>query len=568
MSRQVVHRTEREMRTRMIFTMTSLTTGVRSTTALLVHTGRKAFRTALDSFVEKRRAKAQIDLPYSNRIPIRWNDTKSKALSGSVTGSKVMSRQVVHRTERDMRTRMILTMTSLTTGVQSTTALLVHTGRKAFRTALDSFVEKRRAKAQIDLPYSNRIPIRWHDTKSKVLSGTVTGSKVTSRQGVHRTERDMRTRIILTMTSLTTGVRSTTALLMHTGRKAFRTDLDSFVEIRRAKAQIDLPYSNRIPIRSATRGQNFCWLMGFNNNITIKANIPHNGKPRMKGRISSSVLTLASFTVDDGTELRGRWHDTKGKALSGTVTSSKVMSCQVVHRTEREMRTRMIFTMTSLTTGVRSTTALLVHTGRKAFRTALDSFVEKRRAKAQIDLPYSNRIPIRWHDTKGKALSGTVTSSKVMSRQVVHRTEREMRTRMIFTMTSLTTGVRSTTALLVHTGRKAFRTALDSFVEKRRAKAQIDLPYSNRIPIRWNDTKGKALSGSVTGSKVMSRQVVHRTERDMRTRMILTMTSLTTGVQSTTALLVHTGRGTRRKESAGRNSHRQQSDEPSGGPSD
>ncbi|CAK8696601.1 unnamed protein product [Clavelina lepadiformis] len=34
-------------------------------------------------------------------------------------------------------------------------------------------------------------------------------------------------------------------------------------------------------------------------------------------------------------------------------------------------------------------------------------------------------------------------------------------------------------------------------------------------------------------------------------------------------LLVHTGRGTTPKsESAGRNSHRQQSDEPSGGPSD
>ncbi|CAK8696602.1 unnamed protein product [Clavelina lepadiformis] len=29
----------------------------------------------------------------------------------------------------------------------------------------------------------------WHDTKSKALAGTVTGSKVTSRQGVHRTER-------------------------------------------------------------------------------------------------------------------------------------------------------------------------------------------------------------------------------------------------------------------------------------------------------------------------------------------------------------------------------------------
>ncbi|CAK8678514.1 unnamed protein product [Clavelina lepadiformis] len=117
--------------------MTSLTTGVRSTTSLLVHTGRKAFRTALDSFVEKRRAKAQIDLPYSNRIPIRWNDTKSKALAGTVTGSKVTIRLVVHRTERDMRTRIILTMTSLTTGVRSTTGLLVHTERKAFRTALD-----------------------------------------------------------------------------------------------------------------------------------------------------------------------------------------------------------------------------------------------------------------------------------------------------------------------------------------------------------------------------------------------------------------------------------------------
>ncbi|CAK8678530.1 unnamed protein product [Clavelina lepadiformis] len=214
------------MRTRMILTMTSLTTGVRSTTALLVHTGRKAFRTALDSCVEIRRAKAQIDLPYSNRIPIRWHDTKGKALAGTVTGSKVTSRQGVHRTERDMRTRMILTMTSLTTGVRSTTALLVHTGRKAFHTALDSFVEKRRAKAQIDLPYSNRIPIRWNDTKGKVLAGTVTGSKVTSRQVVNRTERDMRTRMILTMTSLTSGVRSTTGLLVHTGRKAFRTALD------------------------------------------------------------------------------------------------------------------------------------------------------------------------------------------------------------------------------------------------------------------------------------------------------------------------------------------------------
>ncbi|CAK8678526.1 unnamed protein product [Clavelina lepadiformis] len=309
------------------------------------------------------------------------------------------------------------------------------------------------------------------------------------------------------MTSLTTGIRSTTALLVHTGRKAFRTALDSFVEKRRAKAQIDLPYSNRIPIR---------------------------------------------------------WNDTKGKALSGTVTGSKVMNRQVVNRTERDMRTRMILTMTSLTTGVRSTTGLLVHTGRKAFRTALDSFVEIRKAKAQIDLPYSNRIPIRWNDTKGKVLSGTVTGSKVMSRQGVHRTERDMRTRIIFTMISLTTGVRSMTGLLVHTGLKAFRTALDSFVEKRRAKAQIDLPYSNRIPIRRNDTKSKALAGTVTGRKVSSRQVVHRTERDMRTRMILTMTSLTTGVRSTTALLV----ARHEKQSAGRNSHRQQSDEPSGGPSD
>ncbi|CAK8678521.1 unnamed protein product [Clavelina lepadiformis] len=134
-------------------------------------------------------------------------------------------------------------------------------------------------------------------------------------------------------------------------------------------------------------------------------------------------------------------------------------------------------------------------------------------------------------------------------------------------MTSLTTGVRSTTALLVHTGRKAFRTALDSFVEIRRAKAQIDLPYSNRIPIRWHDTKGKALAGTVTGSKLMSRQVVNRTERDMRTRMIPTMTSLTTGVRSTTALLVHTVER-HEKQSAARNSHRQQSVEPSGCPSD
>ncbi|CAK8678518.1 unnamed protein product [Clavelina lepadiformis] len=295
--------------------MTSLTIEVRSTTGLLVQTGRKAFRTALDSFVEKRRAKAQIDLPYSNRIPIRWNDTKSKALPGTVTGSKVSSRQVVHRTERDMRTRILLTMTSLTTEVRSTTTLLVHTGRKAFRTALDSFVEKRRAKAQIDLPYSNRIQIRWHDTKGKALAGTVTGSKLMSRQVVNRTERDMRTRMIPTMTSLTTGVRSTTALLVHTVRNAFRTALDSFLDIRRAKAQIDLPYSNRIPIR---------------------------------------------------------WHDTKSKALSGTVTGSKVTSRKIVHRTERDMRTGIILTMTSLTTGVRSTTALLVHTGRKAFRTALD----------------------------------------------------------------------------------------------------------------------------------------------------------------------------------------------------
>ncbi|CAK8678511.1 unnamed protein product [Clavelina lepadiformis] len=80
---------------------------------------------------------------------------------------------------------------------------------------------------------------------------------------------------------------------------------------------------------------------------------------------------------------------------------------------------------------------------------------------------------------------------------------------------------------------------------------------------------------------------VHRTERDMRTRIILTMTSLTTGVRSTTSLLVHTGplqltTGLRLEEVMGnnilvarherqravRNSHRQQSDEPSRGPSD
>ncbi|CAK8696481.1 unnamed protein product [Clavelina lepadiformis] len=84
----------------------------------------------------------------------RWHDTKSKALAGTVTGSKVTSRQGVHRTERDMRTRMILTMTSLTTGVRS-----IHDGTA--------------------VAYGT-----WHDTKSKALAGTVTGSKVTSRQGV------------------------------------------------------------------------------------------------------------------------------------------------------------------------------------------------------------------------------------------------------------------------------------------------------------------------------------------------------------------------------------------------
>ncbi|CAK8678479.1 unnamed protein product [Clavelina lepadiformis] len=81
---------------------------------------------------------------------------------------------------------------------------------------------------------------------------------------------------------------------------------------------------------------------------------------------------------------------------------------------------------------------------------------------------------------------------------------------------------------------------------------------------RWNDTKSKALSGTVTGRKVTSRQVVHRTERDMRTRIILTMTSLTTVVRSTTGLQV----ARHEKQSAVRNSHRQQSDEPSGCSSD
>ncbi|CAK8678524.1 unnamed protein product [Clavelina lepadiformis] len=50
----------------------------------------------------------------------------------------------------------------------------------------------------------------------------------------------------------------------------------------------------------------------------------------------------------------------------------------------------------------------------------------------------------------------------------------------------------------------------------------------------------------------------------MRTGIILTMTSLTTGIRSTTALLM----ARHEKQSAVRNSHRQQSDEPSGGPSD
>ncbi|CAK8678522.1 unnamed protein product [Clavelina lepadiformis] len=108
---------------------------------------------------------------------------------------------------------------------------------------------------------------------------------------------------------------------------------------------------------------------------------------------------------------------------------------------------------------------------------------------------------------------------------------------------------------------------INIYVARHEKQSAVRNSHRQQSDEPWSDTKSKALAGTVTGRKVSSRQVVHRTERDMRTRMIPTMTSLTTGVRSTTALLVHTVER-HEKQSAVWNSHRQQSDEPSGCPSD